>query len=83
MTTPADIQLWIKQVMPSADVQVTTEDNHHFDITVIDETFEGMTMLEQHRVVHRALGEKMRTEIHGLSLHTLTPEQAENPDADE
>ena len=83
MTTPADIEMWIKEAVPSADVQVTTEDNHHFDVTVIDEIFEDMTMLEQHRVVHSALGDKMRTAIHGLSIQTMTPEQAESPDEEE
>ena len=32
-------------------------------------------MLQQHQMVYGALGDKMKAEIHALSMRTLTPEQ--------
>jgi acid stress-induced BolA-like protein IbaG/YrbA len=32
-------------------------------------------MIQQHQLVYAALGERMRAEIHALSMRTLTPEK--------
>ncbi len=34
----------------------------------------GKTRIQQHQVVYRALGDRMREEIHALSMQTCTPE---------
>jgi acid stress-induced BolA-like protein IbaG/YrbA len=36
--------------------------------------FRGKTRVQQHQVVYRALGDRMREEIHALSMRTVTPE---------
>ena len=36
--------------------------------------FRGKTRVQQHQLVYRALGDRMREEIHALSMQTLTPE---------
>ena len=36
--------------------------------------FRGKSRVQQHQVVYRALGDRMRAEIHALSMQTLTPE---------
>ena len=74
MIDPAQIEAWIKVAMPQSHVTVDG-DGRHFNATVVSEAFEEMTMLEQHRLVYAALGDKMGDVIHALSLTTLTPEQ--------
>ena len=32
-------------------------------------------MIQQHQLVYAALGDRMRAEIHALSMRTLTPEK--------
>jgi BolA protein len=48
----------------------------HFDVTIVSVVFHGKGLLERHRLVYDALGETMRREIHALSIHALSPEEA-------
>jgi len=79
MVTPTDIKQWIEENLPEARVEVTG-DGQHFEATVISPVFTGKTILEQHRMVYDALGDKMKDAIHALSLQTLTPEQVPQDD---
>lgn len=69
MVTSEEIQTWIEQGLPGAEVRVTG-DGHHFDAIVVYPAFAGKNMLEQHRMVYQTLGTKMGREIHALSLQT-------------
>lgn len=50
-------------------------DGHHFEAVIVCDAFAGKTMVQQHQLVYQALGDKMKAEIHALSMKTLTPEQ--------
>ena len=51
-------------------------DGRHFDAVVVSEDFEGRSMLERHRMVYAALGDRFDTEaVHALSMKTYTPRQ--------
>jgi acid stress-induced BolA-like protein IbaG/YrbA len=41
----------------------------------VSAAFEGKTPVERHQIVYAALGDRMREEIHALSMRTLTPHQ--------
>ena len=41
----------------------------------MSEQFAGRSRIERHRMVYAALGERMRQEIHALSMRTLTPQE--------
>lgn len=47
----------------------------HFQVVVVAERFRGLSRLAAQRVVYQALGDLMETEIHALSMRTLTPEE--------
>ena len=49
-------------------------DGHHFQAVVVSEQFAGLSRIRQHQLVYAALGDRMREEIHALSLQTFTPE---------
>ena len=72
MMQPVDIKQMIEHGLPGARVSVTG-DGHHFEAEVIASEFTGKSMLQQHQIVYRTLGNKMGNEIHALSLRTLTP----------
>jgi acid stress-induced BolA-like protein IbaG/YrbA len=76
MVTPNDIKQWIEQGLPGARVQVEG-DGQHFHAVVICDSFADKNTLERHRMVYEALGDKMQSTIHALSLRTLTPQQAD------
>ncbi|MEW5862017.1 MAG: BolA/IbaG family iron-sulfur metabolism protein [Pseudomonadota bacterium] len=50
-------------------------DGQHFQALVVSRVFEGRSRVERHQLVYAALGDRMREEIHALSMRTLTPEE--------
>ena len=50
-------------------------DGHHFEAIIVSEQFAGLSRVKQHQLVYAALGDRMREEIHALSMQTLTPAQ--------
>ncbi|MFQ5993963.1 MAG: BolA family protein [Acidiferrobacterales bacterium] len=71
---PEQIKQLIEQGLAGARA-IVSGDGQHFEAVVVSEAFAGKTMVQQHQLVYRALGDKMEVEIHALSLRTFTPEQ--------
>jgi stress-induced morphogen len=63
--------------IPGAAVEVRdmTGTSDHFEIQVISAAFAGKTLLEQHKLVHQALGEHFGDgkPIHAIKIKTRTP----------
>ncbi len=76
MPTPYDIKGWIEAGLAGAKVEVSG-DGQHFEATIISVQFEGKSLIQRQRMVYAVLGDRMRNEIHALSMQTLTPDQAE------
>lgn len=53
-------------------------DGAHFEAVVVSNSFAGKNRVQRHQMVYQTLGERMREEIHALSMRTLTPEEWEN-----
>ncbi len=49
----------------------------HFRVHIVSDAFTGMLPLARHRAVYTALGTMMETDIHALSIHARTPNEAE------
>ena len=45
----------------------------YYRVLIVSAAFEGLSRIEQHRLVHETLGPMIGAEIHALSLRTLTP----------
>ncbi|HEU4459323.1 MAG TPA: BolA family protein [Methylibium sp.] len=73
--TPADVQRYIAQGLPCERVEVEG-DGRHFFATIVSAEFDGLSRIARHQRVYQALGDKMRAEIHALSMKTLTPSEA-------
>jgi acid stress-induced BolA-like protein IbaG/YrbA len=71
---PEEIKQLIEKGLRGARASVSG-DGQHFEAIVIAEAFAGKSMVQQHQLVYQALGEKMKSEIHALSLRTYTPAQ--------
>lgn len=74
--TPALVQQYIAAGMACEHVQVEG-DGRHFFATIVSTEFEGLSRIRRHQRVYAALGERMREEIHALSMKTLTPAEAD------
>jgi acid stress-induced BolA-like protein IbaG/YrbA len=53
---------------------VLGDDGQHFEAIIVSAAFVGKNMVQQHQLVYQALGDRMRSEIHALSMRTFTPE---------
>jgi acid stress-induced BolA-like protein IbaG/YrbA len=74
MVQPVQIKEYIEQGLQCDHVQVEG-DGHHFEAVIVSPLFRGKSKVQQHQLVYQALGDRMREEIHALSMQTLTPEQ--------
>lgn len=70
--TPADIQRFIAESLVCEHIEVDG-DGRHFFATIVSAAFEGTSRIARHQRVYRALGDRMREQIHALSMKTLTP----------
>lgn len=74
MVTPESIQLNIAQGMATEHLSVVG-DGTHFEAVVVSDAFAGKNRVQRHQLVYQTLGERMREEIHALSMKTYTPEE--------
>jgi acid stress-induced BolA-like protein IbaG/YrbA len=67
----------LEQAFPGDTIDLSSPmgDDHHFQLIIVSERFNGKNMVQQHQLVYGALGEAMREAIHALALRTYTPEQ--------
>ena len=72
MVTPESIKTAIEAGILCEHVDVRG-DGQHWEAVIVSEAFEGLSRVRQHQLVYAALGERMREEIHALSMTTLTP----------
>ena len=72
MTSPEDIKNWLQAGLPDAEIRVDG-DGHHFEAVIITPAFVGKTLIQRHQMVYQALGDKMQSAIHALSMKTLAP----------
>jgi len=74
VTTPESIRQAIEAALPCERLDVSG-DGEHFRALIVSSAFEGLAKVQRHRRVYAALGERMREEIHALSMTTLTPQE--------
>ena len=72
MVEPRSIEESIRAGIACTHLEVTG-DGAHFEALVVSPEFEGLPRVRRHQLVYAALGERMRDEIHALSMKTLSP----------
>ena len=70
--TATDVQRFIAAGLPCQHLSVDG-DGRHFFATIVSPEFEGLSRIRRHQRVYAALGDRMREQIHALSMKTLTP----------
>jgi acid stress-induced BolA-like protein IbaG/YrbA len=74
MVTPDSVRAGIEAGLACEHCEVIG-DGQHFQAVVVSAAFAGKSRVQRHQLVYGALGERMREEIHALSMQTLTPEE--------
>ena len=70
--TPDQVKQYIAAGLPCTHLSVEG-DGQHFFATIVSAEFDGKNRVARHQRVYQALGDRMRAEIHALSMKTLTP----------
>jgi acid stress-induced BolA-like protein IbaG/YrbA len=76
MVEASSIEDSIRAGLPCTHLTVTG-DGAHFEAVVVSPSFSGLNRVRQHQLVYGALGDRMRQEIHALSMKTYSPEEWE------
>tara|TARA_B100001123_G_C15310396_1_gene1024121 strand:+ start:10 stop:240 length:231 start_codon:yes stop_codon:yes gene_type:complete len=68
-----EIENLIKKAIPDAEIAIqdTAGDENHYSATIKSKIFAGKSKIEQHKLVYKALGDKMGNELHALALNTI------------
>jgi acid stress-induced BolA-like protein IbaG/YrbA len=74
MVTPESVKSGIEAGLACEHIEVMG-DGQHFQALVVSAAFAGRSRVQRHQLVYAALGERMREEIHALSMQTLTPDE--------
>ena len=74
---PDVVKKLIETGIPESQVKVvdTTGTKDHFSAIVISDSFEGLSLVEQHQTVYKAVGDHLTKEIHALHLNTYSSTQ--------
>jgi acid stress-induced BolA-like protein IbaG/YrbA len=74
MVEPGSIEQSIRAGLACTHLEVRG-DGAHFDAVIVSSAFMGLSRVRQHQLVYAALGDRMREEIHALSMKTFSPEE--------
>jgi acid stress-induced BolA-like protein IbaG/YrbA len=74
MVEPRSIEASIRAGLAVTHLEVSG-DGAHFEALVVSPAFAGLARVRRHQLVYAALGDRMREEIHALSMKTLSPEE--------
>lgn len=72
--SPQEVQRFIAEGLQCEHLHVEG-DGRHFFATIVTAEFDGLSRVARHQRVYGALGERMREQIHALSMKTLTPSE--------
>lgn len=74
MVTPQQVRQYILDNLQCEHVDVEG-DGHHFEAVIVSSAFAGRSRVQRHQAVYAALGDRMREEIHALSMKTYSPDE--------
>ncbi|MBC2770647.1 BolA family transcriptional regulator [Pusillimonas sp. T2] len=72
LPTPQEVRQYINDNLNCEFIDVQG-DGSHFEAIIVSPEFEGKRLIARHQLVYKALGDRMKSEIHALSMRTLTP----------
>ena len=73
--TPAQLRALIAAGLECTRLEVDGDGRHYF-ATIVSPAFAGLSRLARHRLVYGVLGERMREQVHALSMRTYAPDEA-------
>lgn len=75
MLSSETLKSYIASGLSCEHLEVLGDDGQHFEAVVVSSAFEGLRSIQRHQKVYAVLGDRMREEIHALSMKTFTPSE--------
>ncbi len=72
--TPEQVKTYISEQVPCTHIEVEG-DGQHFYATIVSPEFAGKRLVQRHQLVYAALGDRMKAEMHALSIKAFTPDE--------
>ncbi|MDI2090257.1 BolA/IbaG family iron-sulfur metabolism protein [Commensalibacter oyaizuii] len=71
----SEIENRLKEAFPDADIDVGAlkNDGRHFYCKVSAKEFIGLSKVQQHQLIYKALGDYLQQDLHALALQTSAP----------
>ena len=75
MPTADELKTRIEEAIPGSQAQVEdlTGGGDHFRAEVVSDRFDGLSRIDQHKLIYDVFGDEVGGPIHALSLKTSTP----------
>jgi stress-induced morphogen len=75
MPSAEELQNRIEEALPGSRASVvdTTGGGDHFRAEVVSDRFEGLSRIQQHKLIYDVFGDEVGGAIHALSIKTQTP----------
>ena len=75
MPSAEELKARIEQAIPgsTAAVEDLTGGGDHFRAEIVSDRFDGLSRIEQHKLVYDVFGDEIGGPIHALSIKTSTP----------
>tara|TARA_B100000676_G_C17733341_1_gene657558 strand:- start:111 stop:359 length:249 start_codon:yes stop_codon:yes gene_type:complete len=69
-----EITSMIKQAIPNSEVNVVDlkGTGDHFSALIISDAFEGVSLVDRHKMIYNSISDVMTTKIHAMQIKTLT-----------
>ncbi len=76
MPTTGELETRIQSAIPGSQARVEdlTGGGDHFRAEVVSDRFDGLSRIQQHKLVYDVFGDEVGGAIHALSIKTSTPE---------
>jgi len=74
LPTPEQVRQYIVDHLDCEHIEVVG-DGSHFQALIVSPAFEGKRAIARHQMVYAAMGDRMKAEVHALSMRTLTPDE--------
>ena len=69
-----EITSMIKQAIPNSEVNVVDlkGTGDHFSALIISDAFEGVSLVDRHKMIYNSISDLMTTKIHAMQIKSLT-----------
>ncbi len=75
---PDELERLVLSALPDASVKVTdmTGTRDHYEVRAVWAGFDGKSLIERHRVMHKIFEPYLNGPVHAVKYKTLTPSEA-------